>query len=256
MRNSTLSKDLRIKSILTVSSVFTMILLFFVLYLVIDNDLAFASPFDTFKALMDIIGNGNSYLIISSTIVRVLEAMLISFVIGGILGFLAGYFKYVRYFVDPILSILRTIPLASIILIILLILSRSQTPVLITCLVIIPLVYEGFKEGIMAIQTDLMDVWKLDSKMNAQIFFRVVVPLTSPHIVSALFQSLGLAFKVMVMSEYLAYIDNSIGKELVSAGRNLESDYLFAWTLILVIIVIIIEAISKLIISKLKYLKA
>jgi NitT/TauT family transport system permease protein len=65
--------------------------------------------------------------------------------------------------------------------------------------------------------------------------------LISKDISTALLQSLGLGLKVMIMAEYLAQTDNSIGKAISFARVNLAYDEIFAWTLLLIIIAVLFE---------------
>jgi NitT/TauT family transport system permease protein len=54
-------------------------------------------------------------------------------------------------------------------------------------------------------------------------------------------QSAGLGIKVLVMAEFLAQTRNSIGNQLYLAKVNLEYDRVFAWTILLIIIAVILE---------------
>jgi NitT/TauT family transport system permease protein len=61
--------------------------------------------------------------------------------------------------------------------------------------------------------------------------------LALPFIKVGLIQSFGLGFKVLVMSEYLAQTKTSIGMMLYEGRIMMEYADVFAWTLIIIVIV-------------------
>jgi ABC-type nitrate/sulfonate/bicarbonate transport system permease component len=67
--------------------------------------------------------------------------------------------------------------------------------------------------------------------------------LIAKDIRTSLLQSLGLGIKVLVMSEYLAQTQQSIGNELYMAKTNIEFSEVFAWSFILITIALLFELI-------------
>lgn len=230
------------------SSFLFLYLFFWILYVIVGNDLAVPSPTKVGNTVFDLLLNYETYKIILSTLFRLLVSVIFSFLIGGLLGIFAGYFKYFRFFISPIISIFRTVPLASLIILILLLTSRITSPYIVTGLMLIPIVYQALMEGVISIDKDLMDVWRLDSKINYLVLKKAIIPSIFPFIKTAFFQMIGLGFKVMIMAEFIAFVNNSIGKELISANQNIEPDKVFAWTLIIIILVLFVENLPKLII--------
>ena len=152
-----------------------------------------------------------------------------------------------NYVAGWIVNILRSVPLASIIVIIIVILDFNKSPYVITLIMLIPIIYEAFLNGILNLDKDLMDVWKLESNMNEKVLINIIFPLAKPFITTAFIQSVGLGIKVLIMAEFICNTNNSIGKALVNSANYLEYDNVFAWTILAILFVIIIENIPKLI---------
>ena len=112
---------------------------------------------------------------------------------------------------------------------------------------LIPIIYEAFLNGILNLDKDLMAVWKLESNMNEKVLINIIFPLAKPFITTAFIQSVGLGIKVLIMAEFICNTNNSIGKALVNSANYLEYDNVFAWTILAILFVIIIENIPKLI---------
>jgi len=76
---------------------------------------------------------------------------------------------------------------------------------------------------------------------NLYAIFKVYIPMIRPFIFMGLIQSMGLGIKVMVMAELISQTRYSIGNQIYLQKINLNMASLFAWTFVLVIIVVIIE---------------
>lgn len=237
---------IRSKVVVTLFSLLCCVLFLSLLQLYVNNDLLFPSLGTTIKTLFLSLGAKKTYLVLGHTFLRLLIALGISFLVGGFLGVLAGRFKFIATFLKPWMIIVRSIPLAAIIVIIMIILGFEKSPYLITTIMLVPVIYEAFKNGILNLDIDLMQVWQLESKFNFKVLSFIIFPLARPFIKTAFNQSVGLGVKVLVMAEFICYTPNSIGRELGSAANNLEYNLVFAWSLIAIFFVLIVEALPKL----------
>ena len=70
---------------------------------------------------------------------------------------------------------------------------------------------------------------------------KIYIPLTKPYIILSILQSIGLGLKAMVMAELISQAKNSIGREMYEYRSLLDMDYIFAWGLLMIAIVIISE---------------
>ena len=235
------------KIIIYLISIICIILGLYLIFFIIDNDIIFPSPYNILIALINLLKEQKTYIILGYSFLRLIIFLLLSFLIGGTLGILAGKFNSFRIFIKPFMTILRSVPLASIIVIIIVILDFNKSPYVITLIMLIPIIYEAFLNGILNLDKDLMDVWKLESNMNEKVLINIIFPLAKPFITTAFIQSVGLGIKVLIMAEFICNTNNSIGKALVNSANYLEYDNVFAWTILAILFVIIIENIPKLI---------
>ncbi len=228
---------------LYILAIIVIYLIGYIIFLNYDNELIIPSPNEVIITTFKMLVNSKTYSIIFNTISRLIISLLISIIIGIILGLLAGFNKYIKYFLKPFISILRTTPLAALIMVMLLIFGLTKSTYIIVFLMITPIVYEAIKEGVLSLDKELMDVWKMDSKVNLIVIFRVIIPLIIPFLKTAINQSIGLGFKVLVMAEFITLTKNSIGLSIQSATQSLDYKYVFAWCIIVIILVYLIELI-------------
>ncbi|HRX91793.1 MAG TPA: ABC transporter permease subunit [Candidatus Izemoplasmatales bacterium] len=229
------------KTYLFLLAVFTIFCIWMIGYVVVASPMLLPDPYTVFKAFIGIFGSWSSLSSILMTIMRLVIALLVAFLVGGILGTLAGFHKNFSVFMQPFVAILRTIPVISVIVIILIFFGFKISPYVITFLMIFPLIYQTFHDGITDIDQELVDVYRLEDNHWFTGMRYCYLPLIKNQITTVLLQSAGLGIKVLVMSEYLSQTRNSIGNSLYLAKINLAYDQVFAWTLILILMTISIE---------------
>lgn len=229
------------KTGLTILSIFFLFLLWVVAGAIVDNSLLLPQPIDVIVAFGKIFIETDSLSVILFTILRLFVGLLVAAVFGLFLGVLAGFKKGFATFFNPVVTILRTIPVISITVILLIMFGFSLTPYIITFLMLFPLIYQGTYGAIVDIDKELIDVYKLENDNFWSGLIHCYFPLISSNIRTALLQSLGLGIKVLVMAEYLSQTKNSIGNQLYLAKVNLQYDQVFAWTMLLIFIALIFE---------------
>ena len=71
------------------------------------------------------------------------------------------------------------------------------------------------------------------------------IPLTFPHIISGIIAAFGMGLKVMVMSEVIMNPNNSIGQLIGLYSSTGDISIVIAYSLLLLLIVIVIDYILK-----------
>ncbi len=198
-------------------------------------------PIDVWHALINILLKGETYRIILHSFARLLTAMTLATLVGVCLGLLGGFNRFIDYFFRPLVTSLRTVPVASIIVVILILYGSRTSLYIITFVMLFPIIYEATKQGVLNIDRSLIEALSLEEERKAYVLRHLYFPLSMPFIKTGLLQSIGLGFKVLVMAEFIAQSPVSIGNALYRGRINLEYANVFAWTIIIIFIVIIIE---------------
>ncbi|MFP4077619.1 MAG: ABC transporter permease [Candidatus Izemoplasmataceae bacterium] len=226
---------------LPVATVLFIILLWQIQAFRIGNSTLFPYPVDAFNALMDLLGSVSTYQIIGLSMMRLVLSAGISSLLGIAIGVLAGLKPDVGRILSPVVSTLRTLPVASLIVVILILFGQQFSLYVITFLMLFPINYEGAKEGILTIDQSLEEVMTIETSNRFKGVFLVRIPLAFSHIKTAFLQSIGLGFKVLVVAEFIAQTPRSLGHALYMGKITLAYDQVFAWTILLIVIVISIE---------------
>lgn len=188
---------------------------------------------------------GHSYTVITGTLTRLVVVLILSCIVGVLLGVLAGMYETVKYLLEPVITITRSMPIVSIIVIILIWVGYDLAPYIISFLLLVPIIYQGAYSGVKNISKELMEVLVLYSEKNFDTFKTVYVPLAFPFIKNSFLQACGLGIKVLVVAEFLSQSRPSIGYEIYYSRNMLEYVDVFAWTIILVVFVFLLERFIK-----------
>ncbi|MDD3170776.1 MAG: ABC transporter permease subunit [Bacilli bacterium] len=226
-------------------------LLWFIASYLMDNSLVIPKISEVFSAFINMFKEKQTYLVIFNTMLRLLMTVGVSFVIALILSLISYVSSKFREFIRPLMTLMRTIPVAAIIIILLMIFGNVKSPYIITLLIVLPIMYEAFLLSFQSIDRGITDEIKMISGVNFETIKGVYIPLIMPQIFSALVSTIGLGLKVMVMSEFIAQPNNTIGYMMLQEKNFLEMANVFAWTIVLIIFILIVEEILKIIKLKL-----
>lgn len=192
--------------------------------------------------------------VLGVTLLRITVSVAISFVIALLIGLLYIWKKDTIYFFRPVISIMKTIPLAVISVFFWIIFNGGTAPYVITTLVIVPISVEGVITAIDGIDKVLIEDLKMINTNMFKSLIYVYIPLIKDYLIMVFLQTFGLGLKAMVMGEFICQTKNSVGKiiSITKSGVGYDDGMseLIAWGILLVIIVVLIENIIKLIVKK------
>jgi len=207
----------------------------------IDKADLFPYPSDVFHTLLDLLRTWNTYSVIFASLRRLAIAIGASTAVAIVLGIISGFKRTLGTLLQPIVTSLRTLPVASLIVIILIVYGMTRSLYVITFLMIFPLVYEAAKQGVLNMNPTLKMALALEKIPAHKKVSKVYLPLAFPYIKTGFLQSIGLGFKVLVMAEFIAQSPHSIGEALSRGRDNFQYDVVFAWTIILIVLVTLVE---------------
>ena len=221
-----------------------------VLSVLSNNDFIVPSIELTLSALGKTFINKDTYIVLLNTLLRLFLSILVCFILGVSLAVFSNVSYRFKSFINPIIVLSKTMPMAAVIIMLLVMFGRSNSPYFVVGVVVLPLIYEATLNGLEGIDKDIKDEIKLLSNNNFFIFKNIYLPLTSPAIFTSLIQSVGLGLKVLVMAEFIAETKNSIG-QLMRYYKNIaETEYVFAWSIILVLFILLVDSILNILKKK------
>lgn len=202
------------------------------------------------KAIIHVLTDKSLLKEIVLTSNRLAVALTISIFLGSFIGILIGWFKKLRIIFSPMISIMQSVPPISwIVLAIIWFGLDGKASVFMVVVSTLPMMIINLIEGIENIDQKLIEMGQLFGFSKMKILRNIIIPSIIPYFKSALQIVIGQGWKVIVMGEVLT-TSNGIGGELTNARLNIETEYIFAWTFIIVSLFYITNKIVSYIFNK------
>lgn len=161
--------------------------------------------------------------------------ILLGFALGAsagiLLAVLARRSAVVEDLFAPLMSAMRSVPVASFVIVALIWLRARQLSVLIAFLIVLPVVYAGALAGLHEIDPKLLEMARVFRMPWHRRLCAIDLPASLPALASALGVAVGLAWKSGVAAEVIGIPAGTIGERLYKAKVYLATPDLFAWTL-------------------------
>ena len=136
---------------------------------------------------------------------RVVFGLALGMLLAVPVGFMIGWYAPVRRFVDPLINFFRALPPIALIPLVIVYLGIGEIAK------VAILFYASFfaavivmVEGMSQISPVFIRVARTLGATDLEIFLKVLVPLTVPHMLTALRVALGVAWATLVASELVA----------------------------------------------------
>ena len=166
---------------------------------------------------------------------------VVGVVLGVLLAVLTARSSFAEALLSPLRAIVKASPVTSFILLALLWLSSDMVPLVISVLMVVPMVWTATAEAILQTDPRLVEMGKLFGLSRWQIVKKIYVPSVLPQFLAACTTSLGFAWKSGVAAEIIALPKQSIGYKLYQSKLRIETPDLFAWTLLIVALSMLLE---------------
>lgn len=237
------------KAMETALSVAFILILWQIAAALLDNQILLVSPTEVIAKTWELLGNADFFESLLFSFTRIVAGFIGALVSGCILAALASRFRIIDVLLKPLMVAIKSVPVASFIILALIWLDSSSLSVFISFLMVLPVVYTNILTGISSIpksQKEMADVFGISWGKR---FLYIALPALKPYLISACTISLGLSWKAGIAAEVIGIPDGSIGERLYQAKLYLETPDLFAWTLIIVLVSILFEKLFVLLIK-------
>lgn len=176
------------------------------------------------------------YKSVSITIFRGLIGILVSFLCAFLFAWSFYKIRWIERLISPLISILRSIPVISFILLALIFINNEAIPLLIAFLTMFPLLTENLTKGLKNSSRELSQLGIQFSVGRCNRFTQIVYPQVKPYLFSGLASAMGFGWRAIIMGEVLAQCDFGIGTEMKKAQTFISVPDLIAWTVVAIII--------------------
>lgn len=242
------------KTLLRIFGIIIFVILWQFLSMAIGEDtFIFPSPITTIKQTINMLNSSYIYRCIGQTMFRMVAGFIVSFILAFILGVIAGNSETIEELIKPTMTILRSLPTATIVYLFLVIAGARLTPLFIVILVSFPILYESVVGGIKATPIELLEACKIDNATLLKENISVRIPLALPYILVGIASSFALSLKIEIMAEVITgYTRLGLGSAILAAQRSDPTNMVpvFAYSFVAIMIMLVFDVISNIIKTK------
>ena len=209
-----------------------------ILSAVIGKELLLPSPLNVLKRLADLAVQSSFWLSIAKSLLRIMAGYFAALITGSIAGFAAALNRILDEILTPAARVIRATPVVSFIMLLFVFAAKDHIPAV---TMVMPAVWLNVYEGVCSTDRKLLEMAQLFKLSRGSVIRNIYMPCVMPFFRAAAKGGIGLAWKAGIAAEVLVNPRIGIGSMLYSSKVYLETTDLFAWTLVVIIIRMLLE---------------
>ena len=210
----------------------------------INSSLIIPSPLETVKKTVELIGEEGFLKSCVGSVLRIFFGAVIGIALGTLLAALCRIIRGLKYLTLPVMTVIKATPVASFIVLLLILIGKNHIPSVTSALISIPILWANVSEGIDGVDKSLVevcDVYKIPFFKRLRVLW---IPSVLPSFKSGIKSCIGLSWKAGIAAEVLCTPTDSIGLKIHETRIYLETAELFAWTLVVIILSLAFEKLA------------
>ena len=210
-------------------------------HLAVGNPLLLPSPAQTLAALCDTARGGGLWRAVGSSLARIMVGFFIGMAAGCILAAATACSRLLDRFLEPLQVVTKTTPVASFIILAVVWMKTGSLPAFTVSLIVAPIFWSNVAAGIGATDRGLLEMARMYRFSRRNIVTKVYIPSILPYFYSAVRVGIGMAWKSGIAAEVICNPKGSIGSGLYESKIYYETEKMFAWTAVVIILSVLLE---------------
>lgn len=199
------------------------------------------TPWDVVQTFWTMLTEHGLWLDMYMSTQRVFIGVILGTICAVPIGFSLGWYAGLRQFLDPLINFFRALPPIALIPLVIIYFGIGESGK------IIILFYASFfasvivmYEGISQINPLYIRVARTLGATDAEIFGRVIIPMSLPHVLTALRVALGVAWATLVAAELIA-AQRGLGAVIQDASNFFQLDTIYMGIICIGIIALLMD---------------
>ena len=211
----------------------------------IGNSLVLVGPAQALSALAGMTTQVSFWQSVWGSMYRITLGFLTAAIVSIFLSTLSYKVTIIKEILSLPMIIFKTVPVASFIILLLISLQSRDTLSSIICFMMsLPVMYANTLAGLCSIDPKMLEMAQIFGISRTKKFAYLYTYRVLPFFTTGSKVALGLSWKAGVAAELIGLVQNTIGNELYLAKLYLMMDQVFAWTAVIVVLSITLEALT------------
>ncbi len=204
--------------------------------MLIQNDIIFAGPGDVIRSFLILVPTADFWCSIGWSFGKISLGFCLAFVLGVLLGSLAFRFHLLAEFLSPVILLIKSIPVASFVILALIWIGSGSLSVFISFLVVFPILYVNTITGLQNTDPKLLEMAEVFAIPLSGRIRCIYLPAMIPYLTSGCRVALGMSWKSGIAAEVIGIPSHTIGENLYLSKIYLATSDLFAWTIVIILV--------------------
>ena len=209
--------------------------------MLVGKPVLFASPLDTAKALAALVPTGDYWASVLGSLGRIAKGFFLALALGLLIGVAAFRLSLLRTLLSPLLTTVKTVPVASFIILILVWFGSGSLAVIVALLIVFPQIYFATLSGLESASRELLELSEVFRVSRWRTAWQVYRPALWPYLMGACASALGMSWKAGIAAEVIGTPEHSIGEQMYLSKIYMDTAELFAWTLTVILLSAVFE---------------
>ena len=202
------------------------------------------------ERLLELIKTYNFWYYIGQSLTKIVIGYLVDVVVATILALVAVKIKLIHEFLYPVFSVIKATPVASFIIFAIIWVKSQNLSTFCVFLMVVPMIYSSVYQGLKNVDSKLIEVGESFALSRRKMITSIYIPSVLPYFISSCTVALGFAWKSGIAAEVIGLPNKTIGIQLYNAKVTLETVDLFAWTITIVILSVIMEKLIMVLVKR------
>lgn len=207
----------------------------------IDSSVLLPDPASTLRRLCEMVRGAELWTAVGFSLLRILLGFAVGMIAGCALGAVTAAFPALRELFRPLMTIIKSTPVASFIILALVLIPSGSVPSFTVLLMVVPVFWTNVYTGAEQTDRSLLEMAQVFRLSRAEKLRSIYIPSIMPYFTGALTSGIGLAWKAGIAAEVICVTRDSIGKGLYQSKIYMITEDLFAWTAVVIILSLILE---------------
>lgn len=214
-----------------------------IMAMAVSNHILFASPIETFNALCERVVLGDFWYTVLLSSAKIILGFLLGFLVAVVLALISLRSRLTEWFLEPIVKLLRAIPMVSFAVLLLIWWGAEYLVVGVCFLVVFPNIYVNALAGLKNASPALLEMAAVFKLSYLKVLLFIYRPALQPFLHSGMKISLGMCWKAGIAAELIGTPRWSMGEAFYLAKIGLDTAGTFAWTFVVIVLSLIFEKI-------------
>lgn len=217
------------------------LILWFLLAIIVNNKILMVTPLQTLRELFFLFADSSFYRVAAGSFLRIAAGFLVGFLTGALLAVMSRRYCLLEELLSPIMSLIKAIPVASFVVLLLIWWGSSFLATAVCFLVVLPNIYISTLSGLKHISPDMREMAQVFGISGRDRFFYLYCPALKPFLCSSMSVALGMSWKSGVAAEIIGTPQHSIGEQIYLSKVYLDTASVFAWTAVVILLSCLFE---------------